>query len=78
MLKVLNGCGKVILEGYSKCCVRDGIKYDEADKQTDASDNADGDRAGCSGSCVQNREMEYRESLLLIHCFSKNLYFYRF
>ena len=28
----LNGCGKVVLEGHIKHCVRDGIEHGDADK----------------------------------------------
>lgn len=28
----LNGCGKVILEGHIKHCMRDGIEHGDADK----------------------------------------------
>lgn len=28
----LNGCGKVVLEGYSKHCVRGGIEHGDAEK----------------------------------------------
>ena len=29
---VLNGCGKVVLEGHIKHCVRDGIEHGDAEK----------------------------------------------
>ena len=29
---ILNGCGKVVLEGHIKHCVRDGIEHGDADK----------------------------------------------
>ena len=32
----LNGCGKVVLEGHIKHCVRDGIEHGDADKTIDS------------------------------------------
>ena len=32
MLQALHGCGKVVLEGHIKHCVRDGIEHGDADK----------------------------------------------
>ena len=32
ILSALNGCGKVVLEGHIKHCVRDGIEHGDADK----------------------------------------------
>lgn len=29
---VLNGCGKIVLEGHIKHCVRDGIEHGDAEK----------------------------------------------
>ena len=32
----LNGCGKVVLEGHIKHCVRDGIEHGDADKTNES------------------------------------------
>ena len=36
----LNGCGKVVLEGHIKHCVRDGIEHGDADKTIESFTNA--------------------------------------
>ena len=36
----LHGCGKVVLEGHIRHCVRDGIEHGDADKTIDSFTNA--------------------------------------
>lgn len=57
----LNGCGKVVLEGHIKHCVRDGIEHGDADKTIESFTKA----VDASQICSKTYFQKSREKKLL-------------
>ena len=68
----LNGCGKVVLEGHIKHCVRDGIEHGDAEKPSRASLRL------WSASPICNRRKKPADCVGFFICSIDNIYPYMY